>query len=181
MRSISYSAPATTYAAPTMYAAPTTYVAPVTSSVSYAAPTIGYGDTRSTDDLLSELCGLLRELYDLRVTSGYPAPTTASAAPITYAAPVSHSYTKIEVDELLAQACPKVSQFYTKMEVDELLAQARSKVDEKENARPIAVGDKIPSVTIDHGFNPIGKVNMAERTKGKNVIILGLPGAFTPT
>lgn len=46
--------------------------------------------------------------------------------------------------------------------------------------KTIAVGDKIPSITIDHGFNPIEKVNMAERTKGKKVIILGLPGAFTP-
>lgn len=46
--------------------------------------------------------------------------------------------------------------------------------------KTIAPGDKIPSVIVDHGFNPIQKVNMAERTKGRNVIILGLPGAFTP-
>jgi 2-Cys peroxiredoxin 5 len=44
----------------------------------------------------------------------------------------------------------------------------------------IAVGDKIPAITIDHGFNPIGKVNMSERLQGKKVIIMGLPGAFTP-
>jgi len=46
--------------------------------------------------------------------------------------------------------------------------------------KPIAVGDRIPSITIDHGFNPIGKVNMAERCKGNKSIIVGLPGAFTP-
>jgi 2-Cys peroxiredoxin 5 len=44
----------------------------------------------------------------------------------------------------------------------------------------IKAGDKVPSITIDQGFNPIGKVNMQERTKGRNVIIMGLPGAFTP-
>jgi len=47
-------------------------------------------------------------------------------------------------------------------------------------AKTIAPGDKIPSIVVDHGFAPIGKVNMAERCKGKTVIILGLPGAFTP-
>jgi len=46
--------------------------------------------------------------------------------------------------------------------------------------KPIKSGEKIPSITIDHGFNPIGKVNMADRTKGRKVIIMGLPGAFTP-
>jgi 2-Cys peroxiredoxin 5 len=44
----------------------------------------------------------------------------------------------------------------------------------------IKVGDKIPAITIDHGFNPINKVNMSERLQGKKVIIMGLPGAFTP-
>jgi len=42
------------------------------------------------------------------------------------------------------------------------------------------VGSEIPSVEIDCGFPP-EKVNLAERTKGKRVILVGLPGAFTPT
>jgi len=50
----------------------------------------------------------------------------------------------------------------------------------KKPVKVIAVGDKIPAITIDEGFNPIGKVDMAEVTKGKKIIILGLPGAFTP-
>eukprot|EP00930_Biecheleria_cincta_P032956 TRINITY_DN2281_c0_g1_i3.p2 TRINITY_DN2281_c0_g1~~TRINITY_DN2281_c0_g1_i3.p2 ORF type:complete len:139 (-),score=30.73 TRINITY_DN2281_c0_g1_i3:638-1054(-) len=50
----------------------------------------------------------------------------------------------------------------------------------KKEPKVIKVGDKIPAITIDEGFNPIGKVDMAEATKGKKVIILGLPGAFTP-
>jgi len=44
----------------------------------------------------------------------------------------------------------------------------------------VAVGDKIPSIELDHGFNDIGKVNLAERCAGRKVILLGLPGAFTP-
>jgi len=51
---------------------------------------------------------------------------------------------------------------------------------EKKPPKVIKVGDKIPAITIDEGFNPIGKVDMAEACKGKKVIILGLPGAFTP-
>jgi peroxiredoxin len=44
----------------------------------------------------------------------------------------------------------------------------------------INVGDTLPSVTLDYGFPP-EKVNVLERAKGKNVILMGLPGAFTPT
>ena len=44
----------------------------------------------------------------------------------------------------------------------------------------IKVGDTLPSVTLDLGFPP-EKVNLLERAKGKNVIVMGLPGAFTPT
>ena len=45
---------------------------------------------------------------------------------------------------------------------------------------PIAAGVKVPSIELDHGFPP-QKVNVAEHVAGKKVIILGLPGAFTPT
>jgi peroxiredoxin len=51
---------------------------------------------------------------------------------------------------------------------------------EAANQRTIKVGEEVPAIEIDHGFNPIGKVNMSERLKGKKVAILGLPGAFTP-
>jgi 2-Cys peroxiredoxin 5 len=51
---------------------------------------------------------------------------------------------------------------------------------EKKPPKVIKVGDKIPAITIDEGFNPIGKVDMAEACKGKKIVILGLPGAFTP-
>lgn len=44
----------------------------------------------------------------------------------------------------------------------------------------IKVGDTLPDVTLDLGFPP-EKVNVLERAKGKNIILMGLPGAFTPT
>ena len=43
------------------------------------------------------------------------------------------------------------------------------------------VGTKVPGgVELDLGFPPT-KVALSERVRGKNVILVGLPGAFTPT
>jgi len=42
------------------------------------------------------------------------------------------------------------------------------------------VGDKIPDVNLHKGFPPT-MVSLKEQTKGKKVVIVGLPGAFTPT
>jgi peroxiredoxin len=44
----------------------------------------------------------------------------------------------------------------------------------------VKVGDMIPDVSLDSGFPP-EKVNLREFTKGKRVVLVGLPGAFTPT
>ena len=43
-----------------------------------------------------------------------------------------------------------------------------------------SVGDKLPSIDLQLGFPP-KKYNVAEFCKDKSVILLGLPGAFTPT
>lgn len=40
---------------------------------------------------------------------------------------------------------------------------------------------KIPSVEVMQGFPDVETINVAEYCSGKNVIIVGLPGAFTPT
>ena len=45
----------------------------------------------------------------------------------------------------------------------------------------VAAGDSLPSVELFKGFPDLQKVNIAEYSKGKNLIIVGLPGAFTPT
>ena len=45
----------------------------------------------------------------------------------------------------------------------------------------IKAGDKIPAVELHKGFNPVEKVNMAEYAANKNMLVIGLPGAFTPT
>ncbi len=40
---------------------------------------------------------------------------------------------------------------------------------------------KLPSVEVMQGFPDVEKINVADYCAGKNVIIVGLPGAFTPT
>ena len=47
-------------------------------------------------------------------------------------------------------------------------------------AGSLLVGTSVPSVELDFGFPP-SKVNLAERVAGKKVVLVGLPGAFTPT
>jgi len=46
--------------------------------------------------------------------------------------------------------------------------------------KAVSVGDPIPAVDMDEGFPP-EKVPLAEYCKGKKVVLVGLPGAFTPT
>jgi len=45
---------------------------------------------------------------------------------------------------------------------------------------PIKVGDSLPSVDLFEG-TPGNKVNIAELGKGKKIVIVGVPGAFTPS
>jgi len=44
----------------------------------------------------------------------------------------------------------------------------------------VKVGDSIPNVGLDKGFPP-DKVMLGDYCKGKKVVLVGLPGAFTPT
>jgi peroxiredoxin len=48
------------------------------------------------------------------------------------------------------------------------------------DATTIKTGDKIPAASLDFGFPP-KKVFLPEYTSGKKMLIIGLPGAFTPT
>jgi peroxiredoxin len=47
-------------------------------------------------------------------------------------------------------------------------------------AGAVTVGDKLPSINLHHGFPPT-EVDLATRSAGKKIILVGLPGAFTPT
>jgi len=48
------------------------------------------------------------------------------------------------------------------------------------SAAAVSIGDKIPSAELHYGFPP-EKIDLASRVAGKKVIVVGLPGAFTPT
>ena len=43
-----------------------------------------------------------------------------------------------------------------------------------------SVGDAVPSVELHKNFPP-EKINLADFCRDKKIILLGLPGAFTPT
>jgi len=45
----------------------------------------------------------------------------------------------------------------------------------------VAVGDKFPDVVLQKGPFPPQEVNMPTRLAGKKTLVVGLPGAFTPT
>ena len=45
----------------------------------------------------------------------------------------------------------------------------------------IAVGSKFPSVEVDKASWPPTAFNLADHIANKKVILVGLPGAFTPT
>jgi len=44
----------------------------------------------------------------------------------------------------------------------------------------VKVGDSCPAVELHYNFPP-DKINLADRIADKNVLLVGLPGAFTPT
>jgi len=46
-------------------------------------------------------------------------------------------------------------------------------------ATTVKVGDEIPNVGLDDGFPP-EKLMLGDYCKGKTVVVVGLPGAFTP-
>jgi len=49
------------------------------------------------------------------------------------------------------------------------------------SALNLSVGDSLPSATLFSDFPDVKKIDSAEYAKGKKLIIVGLPGAFTPT
>jgi len=62
-----------------------------------------------------------------------------------------------------------------------VLLSASSSLSSVVVTNAIKVGDAIPDQANLHFGFPPEKINIKERVAGKNVILLGLPGAFTPT
>eukprot|EP00746_Dinoflagellata_sp_MGD_P091191 gnl/MRDRNA2_/MRDRNA2_36121_c0_seq1.p2 gnl/MRDRNA2_/MRDRNA2_36121_c0~~gnl/MRDRNA2_/MRDRNA2_36121_c0_seq1.p2 ORF type:complete len:126 (+),score=23.48 gnl/MRDRNA2_/MRDRNA2_36121_c0_seq1:119-496(+) len=48
-------------------------------------------------------------------------------------------------------------------------------------SKRITVGDMVPNINLHKGFGPPEMVPLADFCKGKKIILMGLPGAFTPT
>lgn len=50
------------------------------------------------------------------------------------------------------------------------------------DGREIAVGDRLPNATLLHkGPDGVATVTMSDKTAGRRVVIVAVPGAFTPT
>merc|ERR1719491_2737484 len=63
-----------------------------------------------------------------------------------------------------------------------LMPSLAGRTTQRTFARPFAckVGDTVPDVMLDRGF-PAEKFSFKELCAGKKVVLVGLPGAFTPT
>jgi len=48
------------------------------------------------------------------------------------------------------------------------------------SSKHVKVGDEIPDVNLDEGFPP-KEFSIRAFSKGKKIVLVGLPGAFTPT
>lgn len=64
----------------------------------------------------------------------------------------------------------------------ERMLEILDKADDLKEGRPpkVKVGDQIPDLELHKGFPP-EMVKTGDFCKGKRVVLVGLPGAFTPT
>lgn len=62
-----------------------------------------------------------------------------------------------------------------------IIMEEEPKVPCKQAENALKVGDKIPDVGLWQGFPNDEKVSLAGIGKDQNILVVGLPGAFTPT
>jgi len=78
-----------------------------------------------------------------------------------------------------ARAAPRPVVACRAFELDEATIEAAKGPYANDNLK-VKVGDAIPNIGLDDGFPP-EKFMLGDYCKGKKVILVGLPGAFTPT
>jgi len=98
--------------------------------------------------------------YTVRAPAAPSVPVAYYAEPVVYAAP--------------APAAPLFPSVLPMVAVVAAVAVAGAAL----------VGKKVPSVELHTKFGPPGddtRIDLSEFCKGKKVVLVGLPGAFTPT
>jgi len=82
-------------------------------------------------------------------------------------------------EEVLAGVDGDLFDGVEKKEVIEM--EEEPKVPCAQAANALKVGDKVPDVGLWQGFPNDDKVSLLEIGKDQNILVVGLPGAFTPT
>jgi len=82
-------------------------------------------------------------------------------------------------EEVLAGVDGDMFDGVEKKEIIEMEDEPKVPCKQAENA--LKVGDKIPDVGLWQGFPDDNKISLAEIGKDQNILVVGLPGAFTPT
>jgi len=82
-------------------------------------------------------------------------------------------------EEVLAGVDGDMFDGVEKKEIIEI--EEEPKVPSAQNPNALKVGDKVPDVGLWQGFPNDEKVSLLEIGKDQNILVVGLPGAFTPT
>jgi len=93
--------------------------------------------------------------------------------------PVKGKKAKAKAEEK-EKAEPKTKATAKAKEKAKAKAKPKATAEAKESVKRTRVGDSVPDVMLHKGFPP-QQVSLVDLCKGKKVVLVGLPGAFTPT
>jgi glutaredoxin 3 len=82
-------------------------------------------------------------------------------------------------EEIIAGVTSGMFDAVEKKEIIEMEEEAKVPIVQGPDA--LKVGDKVPDSKVWVGFNSDDFVSLADYGKDKNILVVGLPGAFTPT